>query len=978
MEDTNYYFSITTQDSSLDTTSDGLKGALDRFSQFFISPLFNPDMAERELRAIDSEYRNGKTNDSWRNFQYLKSISNQKNPFSNFGCGNYETLMSRGQAPIDDLKAFRETYYTTSNMRLVVAGASSLDALQETVECTFGQLQYSEEASRREKVNPNASIFPREHAIYGPDNAAFGPDQLGKYREVVPLLEKRSLKVQFATPPMDDPILQKSRPHRVLSHLLGHEAPGSLHQVLTDMGYLTSLTSGAAIETSDFSLFGISMSLTPKGMKEKVKVLDLVFQWIAMIKKTALERPELIRDYHDELRQIAATNFKFRENGDPVDFCTSAAEALFDKTTKPHELLSSGSQYDDYDPIVGNAFLERFRPENCMVTDVDSGLQASSDDWQVEPLYGARYRQADISATDMKRWENPETIDSMLTLPGLNEYIPTDFSLRCDDDGVALTDSEREKARKISPVLVGDGANWQLYHKMDKSWRVPKTFLKLSVVSPSAYESPRSMTLSRIYQRVLNDDLNSFVYDASLAGCNYRISCAPTGYKLSVSGYSEKIPFLLDTLTTRMLSLIKELREGKEQHPSLYDKFERAREGLLRETKNYRLDSPYEIANYNSRLVMEENVWYLDDYIDLMEGEYSHKNPLTMMQCADVAEACLTGRLKVSALSMGNIDRKGASEVSDVISRHFLEPSTPLHDSELPRFRSMKLPTKEEAIRIFGPGVESETFPVKYQELAGSDSEENNAVELTLQAGSEAVLGYEGVAVLDLIAHMAYNSAYNQLRTKEQLGYIVSAFTRKVAGGSWGISVVVQSSSMSPIKLEERIQEWFKVFRKELEDMEPSQMAMEARGVVSQLREGDTKLSQEVSSAWNEISSTESSVHGMMSPEFDRMERLADELVLQSEGSSVTTLEGNKRKSDAELKARLLDFFDEVFAVDAPQRRVISSRVFSRDAKEEYDSTLTQPGVLKSYSDMRYLKEFLETWPVAPYWVKHTTASKER
>lgn len=437
--------------------------------------------------------------------------------------GNYETLMSKGEPPIDELKKFREKYYTTSNMRLAVVGTSSLDALQDSVERTFGQLKYSDEPPRREGKNPNAVMFPREHAIYGPENPAFGAEQLGKYRELIPLLETRSLRVQFATPPLDDPVLQKSRPHRVLSHLLGHESPGSLHQVLNDMGYLNSLTSGASIDTSDFSLFGISVSLTPKGMREKDKVLDLIFQWIALIKKTALEQPELISEYHNELRQISANSFKFRENGDPVDFCSSAAELLFDKTTTPHEILSSGSTYDDYDPIVAKAFLERFRPDNCIITVIDSGLQKDeSGDWSVEPLYGANYRIKEIPITDLKRWENPETIDSQLHVPELNNYIPTDFSLRCDDEGRQLTDSELEKARKIPPVLLDEGKNWRIWHKMDVSWRVPKTILKVGIVSPSAYQSPRSMTLSRIYQRVLNDDLNSFVYDASLAGCNYR------------------------------------------------------------------------------------------------------------------------------------------------------------------------------------------------------------------------------------------------------------------------------------------------------------------------------------------------------------------------------------------------------------------------------------------------------------------------
>ena len=122
--------------------------------------------------------------------------------------------------------------------------------------------------------------------------------------------------------------------------------------------------------------------------------------------------------------------------------------------------------------------------------------------------------------------------------------------------------------------------------------------------------------------------------------------------------------------------------------------------------------------------------------------------------------------IQANALCIGNIDEKGAQHVTDVVAQHFLNPSRPLHDAESPKFKSMKLPTKEEAISIFGPEITTKTIPVKYQELAFSQSEENNAVEVTLQAGCDSTLTYEGIGILDLITNMAYNSAYNQLRTK--------------------------------------------------------------------------------------------------------------------------------------------------------------------------------------------------------------------
>lgn len=55
--------------------------------------------------------------------------------------------------------------------------------------------------------------------------------------------------------------------------------------------------------------------------------------------------------------------------------------------------------------------------------------------------------------------------------------------------------------------------------------------------------------------------------------------------------------------------------------------------------------------------------------------------------------------------------------------------------------------------------------------------------------------------ILDVLSHMASTSAYQRLRTEQQLGYIVFAFLRRLNGGQ-GLSVVVQSPSASPPQLD--------------------------------------------------------------------------------------------------------------------------------------------------------------------------------
>ena len=119
---------------------------------------------------------------------------------------------------------------------------------------------------------------------------------------------------------------------------------------------------------------------------------------------------------------------------------------------------------------------------------------------------------------------------------------------------------------------------------------------------------------------------------------------------------------------------------------------------------------------------------------------------------------------------MGNINVNGAQNVVDLIDKNFLNQARPLQHEEIPRLRSLKMPTRAEAQRIFGDEVGDRSIPVVIEEVAFSESEENHAVEIILQAGAEHELGYEGIALLEVISQMAYNSAYNQLRTKEQLG----------------------------------------------------------------------------------------------------------------------------------------------------------------------------------------------------------------
>ena len=53
----NAYTSLTNTNYHFDVSNEAFEGALDRMSQFFISPNFAESSTEKEMNAVDSEYK---------------------------------------------------------------------------------------------------------------------------------------------------------------------------------------------------------------------------------------------------------------------------------------------------------------------------------------------------------------------------------------------------------------------------------------------------------------------------------------------------------------------------------------------------------------------------------------------------------------------------------------------------------------------------------------------------------------------------------------------------------------------------------------------------------------------------------------------------------------------------------------------------------------------------------------------------------
>ncbi|CAE8632514.1 unnamed protein product, partial [Polarella glacialis] len=71
--------------------------------------------------------------------------------------------------------------------------------------------------------------------------------------------------------------------------------------------------------------------------------------------------------------------------------------------------------------------------------------------------------------------------------------------------------------------------------------------------SSAAAQDAASYLRCQVWCSCVVEALNEFAYDAQSAGLSYSLGAVPGGLELSVSGFSEKLPLLLDAVARKML-----------------------------------------------------------------------------------------------------------------------------------------------------------------------------------------------------------------------------------------------------------------------------------------------------------------------------------------------------------------------------------------------------------------------------------------
>ncbi|KGJ87417.1 insulinase family protein [Colwellia psychrerythraea] len=506
-----------------DITAPNFSSALERFSEFFIAPLLADDFVVKERENIDAEFTLKLKDDIRRLYDVHKDTVNPKHPFSQFSVGNLDTLADRdGENISNEVQAFFQHYYRAHYMTLALEGPQELSELKNLAEQLFIDIKPADA--------PLPSI---EQPLYLPMHQKVKID-------VCPVKNDHQLIISFAMESIDKYYLDK--PESILAYLLGHEGEGSILSLLKKHQWALALTAGSGINGSNFKDFNISIALTELGEDHLNKVVDTVFAYIALLKKT-----DIAEHYYQEKEKISHLAFIYHEKMRPLD---SVSQLVINMQHYPEDdyifgdYVMSGMSQLNIENLLSYLHVDNMR---LMHVSQENHFSKNSFWYQVP------YHVTPISIKQLTRWRDIEATNSThikgLYLPAANPYVvekPTIYltDKHINNTGIAVNIPEK--------IITKNGL--VAWYKQDRTFNVPKGYLYIGIDSPFVVDSIANIAMTRLFVDLYTDTVIEENYDAELAGIHYHLYAHQGGVTVQLSGYSENQHLLLSKLLKRLKS----------------------------------------------------------------------------------------------------------------------------------------------------------------------------------------------------------------------------------------------------------------------------------------------------------------------------------------------------------------------------------------------------------------------------------------
>ena len=409
-----------------------------------------------------------------------------------------------------------------------------------------------------------------------------------------------------------------------------------------------------------------------------------------------------------------------------------------------------------------------------------------------------------------------------LFLPTKNPFLPENLSM-FDEDSQPI-------------VQAGSNKNIRIWVDRDLEFATPKSSIFLRLNLPGGLLTAEDRVNSQIYRSIVADALNETVYPAYLAGLSGQHRVTDSGYEIQIAGFSDKQLILLETIMEQLT------------HATIdADRFGVLKSNLIRKWLNSSKDYPYRQTMNSISEILISNRWPAQDLASIAES-------VTLEEL----ENWRTNKFKevsIDALLHGNVDDKTQKNLETLLENQLSIGSvTPIKSKVKELDRSMILEV----------------------EIDHDDS----AMTIYVQDEDEDI---STRATSTLAGQMLRTPYFSDLRTDQQLGYVVSAGSRLMNDRN-GLIFLVQSPVQGADYLETATQSFLKKYLRSLVEMAEPEFQQHKDGLINNLLQKDKNLGQRSQRYWNDLKKDNLS--------FNTREKLADAILKLEKPDILSYLEG--------------------------------------------------------------------------------------
>ena len=548
--------------------------------------------------------------------------------------------------------------------------------------------------------------------------------------------------------------------------------------------------------------------------------------------------------YFDELAHVLDLDFRYPSITRDMDYVEWLADTMI--RVPVEHTLDAVNIADRYDADAVKARLAMMTPENARIWYISPNEPHNKTAYFVD----APYQVDKISAQTFADWQK-KSGEIALKLPELNPYIPDDFS---------LTKTTQDYPH---PALIVDEPTLRVVYTPSRYFASePKADVSVVLRNPKAMNSAKNQVMFALNDYLAGIALDQLSNQAAVGGISFSTN-ANNGLMLNANGYTQRLPQLFQALLEGYFSYTpteEQLEQAKSWYAQMMDSAEKGK--------------AYDLALMPAQMLSQVPYFQREDRRALLPS-------ITLKDVLAYRDALKTNT-RPEFLIVGNMSEDQAKTLAENVRTQLGSKG-----DEWCRNQDVLVEKKQNVIfEKAGNSTDSALaavfVPTGYDEFASS--------------AQSAVLG-----------QIIQPWFYNQLRTEEQLGYAVFAFSMNV-GRQWGLGFLLQSSDKQPAYLWKRYQAFFPQVEAKLRAMKPEEFAQIQQAVIAQVMQPPQTLGEEAS---------------QLSKDFDRGNLKFD----------------SRDKVVAEIKQltpqKVADFFHQ--AVIKPQGITILSQVSgSQNGKTEY------------------------------------------